>query len=310
MTQEDAEVLCKNIRKLQERVINQQELFENQLMIVEQTVNFNNRTYNDLKQAITELNQNLNELQRNATMNDKIGTLTDIATLIIVSHSQISTTPMNILQNSVNGQIINIIPQKQIKKDLQIIAEKNHQRLPINLKNQHPYNIFAVTSSKAALYDKKILIKLNIPIVDRDELLLYKTIPIPTEIDKKLIIIVPTTKYFLYSRSKEELTPINYEEINQCQKTLRSELLCTPESPTIVSKDASCELSLLTDLKKETIQNICEFRFVPRKNYFIQIHRNDEYYCVISTPIMVTEICPETNNQVISISRNGRIKIK
>lgn len=312
MTQEDAEVISKNIKKLQEGVLKQQELFEDQLLIVKQTVNLNNKTYNDLKRAVTNLTQNINEFQRNVTIDDKINSLTDIATLIIISHSQVSTTLMNILQNSVNGQIINLISQKQIKKDLQTIAEnlKNHQRLPINLKNQHPYNIFAVTTSKATLYDKKIIIKLNIPIVDRDELLLYRTIPIPTEIDKKLIIIIPTTKYFLYNKDKEEITPINHEEINRCQKTIRNELLCTPESATIVSKEASCELSLITDRKKEMIQNVCEFRFVPRKNYFVQIHQNDEYYCVISSPIMVTESCPGKNNEVVSISRNGRIKIK
>ena len=312
MTQEDAEVLAKNIRRLQARVVKQQELFENQLMIVEQTVNINNKTYNDMKKAIAELNENLNEFERNVTINDKISTLTEIATLIIVSHSQISQTLMDILQNSLNGQIINLISQKQIRKDLQIITEnlKNHQRLPINLKNQHPYNIFAVTTSKATLYDKKILIKLRIPIIDRDELFLYKTIPIPSKIEEKLIIIVPTTKYFLYSRNKVELTPITYEELNKCQKTTRNELLCTPESPTIVSREASCELSLLTDLKKETIQDVCEFRFVPKKNYFIQIHENNEFYCVINTPIMITETCPESTNEMISITQNGKIKIK
>lgn len=32
---------------------------------------------------------------------------------------------------------------------------KNNQKLPINLKHQHPYNIFSVVTSKATLADKK-----------------------------------------------------------------------------------------------------------------------------------------------------------
>lgn len=312
MTQEDGEEIAKKIEKIRTKVLKHQDLFEQQISIIEQSVNINNKTYNDFKRGVTELSKNINDFEKNVEINKKIGVLTDIATLIIMSHSQISNTIMNILQNSVNGKIINLISQKQIKKDLQNIVEnlKNNQKLPINLKMQHAYNIFAVTTSKATLLNKKILIKINIPIIERDELILYRTVPIPTAVDDKLIIILPTTKYFLFNNNKREITPINYEEITQCHKTLKKELLCAPEAATIINKDASCELTLITDLNREAVQKICEFRFVPKKNYFIQITQNNEYYCIIHTPLLITESCPEENIHTMSIVKNGKIKLK
>lgn len=202
---------------------------------------------------------------------------------------------MNTLQNSLNGKIINLISQKQLKSDIV---------------RQHPYNIFAVTTSKTTLADKKIIIVLEIPIVDRDELTLYKTIPIPTKLDTKLIIIVPAMKYFLLNTNKREITPINYDEINKCRKTLRQELICSPEGVTIINKEQSCELSLMLDPNRNSIQKLCEFRIVPNRNYFIQIHQNNQYYRVINTPILLTESCPNESMTTTSISTNGIIKIE
>lgn len=81
-------------------------------------MNINNKTYNDLKEGITTLNNNLNTLERRARLKEKIQILTDVATLIIIHHSQISENLMNILQNSVNGKIINVISQNQLKMSL------------------------------------------------------------------------------------------------------------------------------------------------------------------------------------------------
>lgn len=312
MIQEDAEEITKNIKKLQERVIKQQDLFENQILIIQQSLKINNKTYNELKNNIELLNNNLNEMERNFTISQKINSLTHIITLTIMHHAQISETLMNLLQNSLNGKIITLIPQQQLKSNLQTIAENlsNNQRLPINLKSQHSFNIFSVTTSRATLYKRKILITLDIPIVDRDELSLYKTIPIPTEINQKLIIIIPTMKYFLLNTNKREITPITHDEIKQCKRTPKNELLCTPDSATIINKENSCELSLIINPKPEIIENLCEFRLVPKRNYIVQIHQNNRYYCVINNPIIVTENCPEENIVTTSISTNGIINIK
>lgn len=312
MTQDDAEEMTGNIKKLQERVIKQQDLFKDQILIIKQSLNIGNKKYNELKNNIVLLNNNLNELERNFTISEKINSLTHIVTLTIMHHAQISETLMNLLQNSLNGKIITLISQQQLKNNLQTIAENlsNNQRLPINLKNQHPFNIFSITTSRATLYKKKILITLDIPIVDREELSLYKTIPIPTEVGEKLIIIIPTMKYFLLNTNKREITPITHDEIEQCKKTPKNELLCTPESATIINKENSCELSLIMNPKPEIIENLCEFRLVPKRNYIVQIHQSNKYYCIINNPIIVTENCPEQNIITTSISTNGIINLK
>lgn len=311
-TQEDIQPMVTNIKNLHRNILTQKKLLESQILIMQQSVNLNEKTYSDLKKQVIVLNENLNEFARNTNIKQKVQTLTQIATLVILHHSQVSETLMNILQNSINGKILNLISQKQLKLNLQTISQnlKNSQKLPLNLNHQHPYNIFATTTSKASLSDKKIIIILEIPIVDRDELTLYKTIPIPTEINKKLVIIVPTMKYFLLNANKREITPIEYDEINKCRKTLKNELICSPTSATIIGKEQSCELSLMLDPNHQSIQTLCEFRLVPNRNYFVQIHQHNQYYCVINKPILITESCPNESMSTTSINTNGIIKIR
>lgn len=103
MTKEDAEGMINNIEKLQEVTNYQQKLLKDQTLIIQQTVQINNKTYNELKQNVENLSSKLNEVERNRTIDFHITTLTQIATLIIQNHDQVSSTLTNILQNSVNG---------------------------------------------------------------------------------------------------------------------------------------------------------------------------------------------------------------
>lgn len=311
-TLEDIQPMVANIEKLDKNQIKLKDLLESQILIMQQTVRLNEDTFQELKKQVLALNDNVNKLEKYTNIKEKIQTLTQIATLVILHHSQISETLMNTLQNSLNGKILNLISQKQLKTHLQVISQslKNNQKLPININRQHPFNIFSVTTSKATLTNKKIIIILEIPIVDRDELTLYKTIPIPTEVDKKLVIIVPTLKYFLLNTNKREITPINHDEIGNCRRTLKDELICTPSSATIISKEQSCELTLMLDPSQQAIQKLCEFRLIPNQNYFIQIHQNNQYYCMIKTPLLITESCPNEAMSTTSINKNGVIKLK
>lgn len=311
MTQEDAEAMTNNIRKLQEKVISHQKLFENQLLIAQQMAKWNNNTYIELKNNIEQLSSQINVVERNRSIDTHITSLTQIATLIIQGHNQVSNTLTNVLQNSVNGKIINLISRKQLRQDLQTITEnlKNNQKLPIDLKNQHVFNIFSVTTSKATLHKRKILLLLNIPIVERDELKLFKAIPIPIKRGKKPVIIAPSTEYFLLNAQKRELTPMSSEDLEKCKKTSRNELICTPESPTIINKDNSCELSLLLNSKIEIIEKLCDFRSILDKNYIIKIGQN-KYYCVITSPISLSETCPNGTLDAKSLTINGILEIE
>lgn len=312
MTKEDAEEMINNIENLQEIANYQRKLLQNQTLIIQQTVQINNRTYNDLKQNVDSLSLKINEVERNRTIDYHITTLTQIATLIIQNHNQVSSTLTNILQNSVNGKIINLIPKNQLEKDLRMITENLHsnQKLPINLKTQHVFNIFAVTSSKATLYKRRIMLLLNIPIVESDDMFLYKAIPIPTAIRQEMIIIVPTTEYFLVNPHRSEITPINEKELTNCKKIERNKLICNPESPTIINKEYSCELTILLNPNTEIAEKLCQFQTVINKNYVIQLDQNNKYYCAIQTPLLFTETCPNGTINTITIPENGIIKIE
>lgn len=172
------------------------------------------------------------------------------------------------------------------------------------------YSIFALTTSKATLFDKKILLAINIPIIDTDDLSLFETIPIPFTIKEKLAIIIPSSKQFLLNNQKQELTPITEKDLEKCKRTQSNKLICSPNTPTIIDRKVSCELSLIRNSDTKMISQICEFQLIPKKNYMVQIHQNNSFYCVIENPIRITEICPKLPIKAISITHNGIISIK
>lgn len=66
----------------------------------------------------------------------------------------------------------------------------------------------------------------------------------------------------------------------------------------------------MLDPNHEKIQKICEFRPVPSRNYFIQINQNNQYYCVVQTPILLSEHCQNEPIFTTSITQNGILNLK
>lgn len=311
MTDGDAEEIYDNINDLHANLLSQEQTFQNNLYIVEQSIKINKETYSQLKNMISELNKIVIHEQIKSNRRNDINSLGVIATLIINLSEKTYKNIIEILENSLNGKILNMIQQTQLIDNLKTIESqfKSNQQLPIDLKTQSPYNIFAIATPQATLIEDKIIIILYIPIIDIDNVYLYKTIPIPLKVNQNVIRIQPQTPFFLLHPNNKEVTPILESDLHNCKMTIKNKLICKPELPTIIDHKASCELIMLLNPKTQTIQNTCKFEILPQKNYITRLYQNNSYYCFINEQLKITELCSGKNPLIKYILNNGILTI-
>lgn len=310
-TDSDAEMINNKINHMEAISVNEKMSIENQLYIIEKTVKLSNESYTILKNKIEEFAKLVNEEITKTNIQIKINSLTTMANLIIALNTETYNDILNILEDSLNGKIVNLIPQGTLTENLRKIASnlKVNQKLPINLDYQSPYNIFSVTNLQGVLTENRIIITLYIPIIDVDDLRLYKTIPIPMAINDSVYRIIPNSEYFLFDSNSRELTPMTTTDLNNCKKSFSNVLICNPEQPTFIAPEASCELTILLDPKPISINSICNILSLPKKNYIIPLYQNNSYYCLINEPIQIKTTCPGKSIRHKELGETGIVTI-
>lgn len=134
-TDSDASNINHRINQMQELFINERLSLENQMYIIERSVKLNNESYTILKNKIEEFVKLVNEELVKTNLRVKINSLTSIANLIISLNTETYKDILGILEDSLNGKIINIIPQGTLTENLRKISSNLNvnQKLPINL---------------------------------------------------------------------------------------------------------------------------------------------------------------------------------
>lgn len=312
MTDGEGEEIYNKIRNLQSHVLSIEDTLNRNLLIIESNSLLNKNTYSRMKDMIFELNSKVVDHQKKSNARHEISSLTDIVMLITKLNEETYHTILEMLESSMDGRILDIIPQTLLVKNLNKIESKlyENQYLPINLKKDSPFNIFSISSSRTSLVKDVIITVLEIPIIDISKLSLYKTIPIPLQINGSIIRIKPQTPFFLLNTEKREIIPMTKHDLQNCRKTTTDKLICKPDLPAIINAKSSCELSMLLNPNRKEIQEACEFQILPNKNYMIKLHQNNSYYCIIKDKLKITQICPNRQDSVKFIRANGVVTIQ
>lgn len=319
MDAETARLYDEKINELQEDATKTSDLMKHQTLLVKGSIELNNKTFSSLKENVETLDQEIVNLSskldlviNEMVLNNKFRDIAQIATLITLEHIEISKELMTVLQNSIDGKISAIIPFKSLNDSLQIIAHEldNTQKLPIDIKEESLYHIYKITSVRSTLINKKIMIEMSIPILEKDEFKLFKAIPIPIPFDNYFIIMEPSSKYFLLNSDNLQYIPLEEDELNNCKHTLENQLICTPYSPINYNREQICELNILPMVNLDKVYEKCNFKIIPKTNYIIQINHQDKYYCVIDKQYTLTSKCKDGNTETEVIQTSGILEVE
>lgn len=175
---------------------------------------------------------------------------------------------------------------------------------------ENPLHLFKYSKIMSTLFGNRILMEVNIPIMEREIYTAYEIIPIPTTIDNDTIIIKPSTRYVLLNDGRKEYISITPREYLDSKFNLRGERIIKPAENAMLDYSQNCEISIFMQPKVSTLKKYCDVKIIPTSNYFISINSNDAYYLHIAKPLLITEYCRHSAAQVHEINKNGVLTLK
>lgn len=228
---------------------------------------------------------------------------------LINEHQRIAFKILRSLENAKANTIDHLIPAKSLAKDLLSIEKslRVSQMLPVNCNLENPLSIFKYSKTAATIYNNRLLLELQLPIIEREQYIIYEIIPIPNFINNKTIMIKPSTNYLLINTGMSEYIPISESELHRGHTDFHDEKVITPHENAHMDFSDSCETSIYLAPKENVISKSCDIKFIPTMNYFIPINHNNIYYVTIFKPITVLETCAGGQINSYDLTRSGRM---
>lgn len=214
--------------------------------------------------------------------------------LWFMEHESVSELILNHLHSAMYGRFSHLIPVKLFSNDLVEIERllSDQQKLPINIHAENPLNIFKFATTRAAIYDSKLLIEITIPKMDRELYTLFKIIPIPIHSNGFMNIIIPAMDHVLIDQSTANFIPITNEEFENAPSNTNGEKIISPNSNIFHDFRDNCEMSLKLNFHTNDIREQCNVRTIPISNYFISMGSYNKYFISLSKPTTLIEFCP------------------
>lgn len=224
-----------------------------------------------------------------------------------LEHEDASELILTHLHSAIYGKYSHLIPVSQFKVDLIEIEKQlsEQQQLPINIHTDNPLNIFKFSTTRASIYENRLLIEITIPKMDRELFTLYKVIPIPIFSEGFLNIIIPSMEYVLVDQSTANFIPITEDEISNVPSNMNLEKIISPKSNIFHDYKDSCEMSLRLNPHGNNFKDLCNFRTIPSTNYFIVLHSFNKCFLSLAKSTSLIEFCPNKPIQSKRITKSG-----
>lgn len=307
------------IEMLKTNTLTNKDLIKDHTTILEANMHLHNETFQALRMAIQNLTIETNRLeasQNNVTRDIQyqsyFNTLATISTLIISQQEKASRSIMTVLQNTIKGTIIDLVPIAMLEDDLRSIETylEEDERLPIHLDNENIHHLFKVITAKSNMIGRKMIMEISIPIITTEIFQLIKPIPIPSKNGNIMFTIQPQYPYFLLDIEHMRYVPLEEEELGNCKIRTSLDLICSPYSPIYKKWESVCEMNLLYKQNIENLFQVCDVKLLPNTNYIVPINRKNEYYCTVTKEFHVNNICGKTFQNTEYITEDGILTVR
>lgn len=294
-------------------------LLQEQTILIKETLSLTNITITRLQDHVKKIVETINEYVYNTyTKINWIHTqivFSESISLIKMlesEHHRLSSQILNCLEEIVTGKITQLIPEDRLTKDLTEISKylKEEQKLPIDFFIENPLHIFKYSKIMSTLYGNRILMEVNIPIVERGIYTVYEIIPIPTLVNNKTVIIKPSSRHVLLNDGQKEFIPITSKEYFEGKFNFQGERIIKPAENAIIDFTQNCEISIFMQPEISTLNKYCDVKSIPTSNYFVSMNSNDAFYLRITKPLFITEYCSHLPAQSHEITESGILTLK
>lgn len=230
MDEEQAEEITQKMNQLIEQNGEQNLIIENNMSIIKQTLGITNRTFESYKSNIQKLDKYINELTKDISDVEKeiknhinFEYISSTAILLSSEHERYIELIKNALKNTLYGDFTEFISLDQLKKDLKEVA---------NTLDDTPYMILnrlrdiqQVASIRGTIMNKRLLLELDIPMINKNQFKLHKIIPLPIRSADQVIIMNLKENTFLVDNHTRTYIPVKLQDLTSCKNIFDNSLL-------------------------------------------------------------------------------------
>lgn len=265
------------IDKLQKTDNDLREFVSEHISSQNKTINIEKKLFPSIANSISVLRSKLNEvvkLQNIDNIRAQLGNVIQTMTLMTIENNEVMENLIKLAYKEKTADFIGLIGSEILIKNLKQISEKlgENQRLPFNVHSDNLWELQRLAEVGFQLTENNFMIvKIRIPIIDKQKYAYHKIIPIPIKIDDKMIIINNTAQGIIFNEITKDHILISDNLIEKCIEILDGSFMCKLDK--MFSKVDGCEMNLLNHNSTKD----CNFGLIPVRNYVVKISQNMFY---------------------------------
>lgn len=312
MDEDDANEFKEKINEIIDKQEAHHVVLENNLSIIKRSMELTNVTLQTFKDNIELMNgyiknafQTIADVEKDLKKHIDFHYMSQLATTIRAEHEKAVKTIKNAITNQLNGDYTEIMTHKQLIRDLaEVLQHLDDTSVKLLTNAKDLQKTISITGT---IIDKKLLIEVNIPIVDRNLFTLYKITPLPMRNANNIIVFDLTNQYFLVHNATRMFIPMTVNS-HSCRDISHKNLLCYPPGESFYENTEICESNILFQEPSEIIQNSCCYKNIFNKTYVIELNEN-HYFVTPKKKTKVIENCRKRKSEYTTIEKDGILKL-
>ncbi|XP_037931052.1 uncharacterized protein LOC119665870 [Teleopsis dalmanni] len=238
------------------------QLIHNQTSIIDSTINIIKRDEVTMQSRVNHLQNEIDEfLNRIGTATEQIHvtqlllSLSAELTLMVSNLQHIQSEIIDVPSDTHHGKISPLLlTPEQLTKEIKRI--KGHlppsRTLPFTEDNLTDF--YKLMKVKSTIKNQHVLFLIQLPLLDKQQLELFKTTPIPVVINKTMIIIKTEVEYLATNTVRDQYIPFDDHKLRECFLTKDNIYICANKQTrlSIASSVHSCEINLFNGNQSTT----------------------------------------------------------
>lgn len=313
MDEDDANEFREKINEIIDKQETHHIVLENNLSIIRRSMELTNITLQTFKNNLELMNdyikeaiQTIADVERDLKKHIDFHYMSQLASTIRFEHEKAVATIKNAITNQLNGDYTNFMTHKQLMRDLTEVLQ-HLDDTSVKLLTS-PRDLQRTMSMSGAITDKKLLIEINIPIVDRNLFTLYKITPLPMRSPDKLVVFDLSHQYFLVHNSTKIFIPMTINR-HSCREITHKNLLCYPPGESFFENTELCESNILFHESSDVIRESCGYKNIFNTTYIKELNENN-YFVSPKEKTTVIENCRKMKSKYSTIKKPGILKLE
>lgn len=284
------------------------DLLVNQTVVVKTFLAQQQATTKTVEGAMNEFRERLNfvtEKEKELWDQLNIVQLIQLTSTAINEHARLHAKIRRTMGDTISQRLPEIVPGKDLKKQLKQLTPmlKITQQFPIDIENQDVTELTKYVKFSGATIDRKIIIEIQIPILEREQLNLMKTTTIPFMLEGQRAIMAPGSEYFLVNGEQTRFIPLTHHEIRTARRISDAETLYEPSSTIFLDKAMMCQSRILTEPSLSELTKFCKIIPFVNQELIRTVLEGSVYFVQFNEPTRLWETCPEGQSQETAIGR-------